>query len=113
MRYRKALSYCLLGLIWVQAAWANDKFGGIWAKTTSECNDREGPNTRTLIRRNEYHTYERHCKVISEAKAANHVSLEMTCVEAGLEPERQKITLRSISRNRLEINGTPYVGCRR
>jgi hypothetical protein len=101
-------------------------FGGLWAKTTKECLDEDGPNSRTLIDLTNvvdgkptpiFDQYENHCLIDWKSTAGEKTSLNVTCFEfwdnftKRVDGEKRMIKLSPGGNNRLVINGESYVRC--
>ena len=100
-----ALAFTLLA---IESAGAAETWEGLWAKTSKECRNREGPDSKTMIDLNGsengrpaplYDQYENHCRIDSHAKQGNVITLRLTCYEfcddykAKKNPRRDTITV--------------------
>ncbi len=66
-----------------------------------------------------YDQYENHCRIDSHATRANVTTLKLTCYEfweyykAKKEPRRDTITVTPKDRDRIVMNGSSYIRCRK
>lgn len=99
-------------------------FEGVWARTTAECDDEDGPNTRTLIDMSNkvgplYDGYEHHCRILDVSVAGPARTLSLSCHEfwedftKKASPTRETAKLEVRSAQSMRINGKPYVRCLR
>lgn len=109
-----------------QGALAAEPFEGVWAQTSKECRDKEGPNSRTFIDLHNkedgkaaplFDQYEHHCRIEKTDRVGATVKLSLVCYEfwedysAGKDSRRESATLASHGKNRLKMNGKTYVRC--
>lgn len=110
-----------------RAATAAEPFEGVWARTMKECRDKEGPNSRTFIDLSGkedgkpaplFDQYEHHCRIEKTDRAGATVKLSMVCYEfwddyrANKDSRQEDVTLASLGKSRLKMNGKTYVRCR-
>jgi hypothetical protein len=99
-------------------------FEGIWAQTRAECEDDEGPNSRTLIDMTSkegplYDQYEHHCRIQGVAGSGDIRTLTLSCHEFWEEfrkrtsPTRESVRLEQRGAQSLRIDGKTYVRCLR
>ena len=99
-------------------------FEGIWAQTRAECEDDEGPNSRTLIDMSNkegplYDQYEHHCRIQGVTGRGHVRALTLSCHELWEEfrkrssPSRESVRLEQIGAQSLKIDGRTYVRCLR
>jgi len=112
----------LLGTAAISAN-AREDFEGIWAKTDAECQDEEGPNSRTLIDMRDpktgplYVQYENHCRIMDVGQKSGSYILRLTCFEFWEDFEKQKNPRNTMARITLRgpqsilIDGSRYVRC--
>jgi hypothetical protein len=120
-----ALAFTLLA---IESAGAAETWEGLWAKTAKECRNREGPDSKTMIdlRGSEngrpaplYDQYENHCRIDSHAKQGNLITLQLTCYEfwddykAKKSPRRDAVTVTPLDRQKILMNGKPYIRCKK
>ena len=101
-------------------------FEGVWAKTTEECLDEDGPNSRTLVDLTNvvdgkptpiFDQYENHCLIDRKSAAEEMMSLNVTCFEfwhyftKRVDGEKRIIKLSPGGNGRLVIDGESYVRC--
>ena len=107
---------------------AAEKWEGYWAKTSKECRDGDGPDSKTLIdlRNSEngkpaplYDQYENHCRIDSHATMGNVTTLKLTCFEfwddyrARKSPRRDTVRVTLMDDNGIRINRASYVRCKK
>ena len=107
---------------------AAEKWEGYWAKNRKECRYGDSPDSKTMIdlRNMEngqpaplYDQYENHCRIDSHATTANVTTLKLTCYEfwefykAKKEPRRDTVTVTPKGRDRIVMNGSSYIRCRK
>ena len=122
-----ALAFTLLAIESAGAA-AAETWEGLWAKTAKECRNREGADSKTMIdlRGSEsgrpaplYDQYENHCRIDSHAKQGNLITLRLTCYEfwddykAKKSPRRDTVTVTPLDRQKILMNGKPYMRCKK
>ncbi|WP_052764106.1 hypothetical protein [Microvirga massiliensis] len=100
-------------------------FEGIWAQSEAECDDEEGPNSRTLIDMRSKKTgppfdqYENHCRITTVDGGPTGATLKLSCHEFWGDFEKKRdATLTSIritprSAQSIRIDGKPFVRCLR
>jgi len=109
---------------WEQSRMA---FEGIWAETEAECNDEEGPNSRTLIDLRNlvkgkkvplFDQYENHCKIQDMVPAGIDIALKVTCYgfwedfEKNEDGQEGLVKLSARSAPLLEIDGKKFQLCK-
>jgi hypothetical protein len=102
-------------------------FEGLWAKTTEECLDEDGPNSRTVIDLTNvvdgkqtpiFDQYENHCLIDRKSADGEKTSLNVTCFEfwedftKRVDGEKRTIKLSPGGNGRLIIDGESYVRCK-
>jgi len=107
---------------------AAEVWEGYWAKNRKDCRYNDGPDSKTMIylKNKEngrpaplYDQYENHCRIDSHATRANVTTLKLTCYEfweyykAKKEPRRDTITVTQKDRDRIIMNGSSYIRCRK
>ena len=118
-----AVLLALLSVLPVQAAPRAD-YEGIWARTRAECEDQEGPNSRTLIDMGGkvgplFDQYENHCRIEKVTGSGGTHDLKLRCFEFWDEWKRNGESTRTTARlvqqgaQSLRIDGKPYVRCLR
>jgi len=110
------------------SAAAAEVWEGYWAKNRKDCRYNDGPDSKTMIdlKNKEngrpaplYDQYENHCRIDSHATRANVTTLKLTCYEfweyykAKKEPRRDTITVTQKDRDRIIMNGSSYIRCRK
>lgn len=99
-------------------------FEGIWAQTRAECEDDEGPNSRTLIDMSSkegplFDRYEHHCRIVSVEGGGTSKRLTLSCHEFWEEfrkrtsPTRESARIEQKGAQSLRIDGKAYVRCLR
>ncbi len=109
-------------------ATASEYFEGTWARSKAECNDREGPNSRTLISLSNringrrvplFDQYENHCKIVRHATNSGITILKANCFEFWenftKDENGQNVAIALDVRNKmsLTIDGVAYLRCAR
>jgi hypothetical protein len=113
----------LLTVLPAQAA-PRAEYEGTWARTKAECNDPEGPNSRTVIDMGArggplFDQYENHCRIEKITGEGGRHALALRCFEfweefkKGGESNRATATLVQDGAQSLRIDGKPYVRCLR
>lgn len=114
----------LASVVGPAAAAPRSDFEGVWARTQAECDDEEGPNSRTMIDMSNkvgplYDGYEHHCRILDVSVAGAARTLSLSCHEFWEEftkktsPTRETAKLEVRSAQSMRIDGKPYVRCLR
>ena len=124
---KQASGAVLLALLLVLPAHAAPRadYEGIWAQTKAECEDEEGPNSRTLIDMAGkagplFDQYENHCRIEKVTGSGGTHELKLRCFEFWEEfrkknGESRRTTARLVQNGAqsLRIDGKAYVRCLR
>ena len=98
-------------------------FEGVWAATDRECEDEEGPNTRTLIATKGtkvgplFDQYENHCRIMKVQPGSSGYRLSLVCYEFWEDFGKKKgsrnvtVTLAVQTPQRMIMDGKKYVRC--
>jgi hypothetical protein len=102
------------------------QYEGYWAETNSECLDKEGPNTRTLIDLSNkvngkslpiFDKYEWHCKILKASGNNKNTKLQLRCFESwddlekNIDGTKSNVSLTLQSTQSLKINGVKHERC--
>jgi hypothetical protein len=98
-------------------------FEGVWAATDRECEDEEGPNTRTLIATKGtkvgplFDQYENHCRIMRIQPGSRGYRLSLVCYEfweyfeKRKDPRNVTVNLVVQTPQRILMDGKKYVRC--
>jgi hypothetical protein len=110
-----------------QASNAAEPFEGVWATTSKECRDADGPTSRTLIDLGNviagkpapiFDQYENHCKIRRKTVSRNETILAATCFEfwetftKDIEGRKTAIKLSPGPNGSLKIDAQLYRRCK-
>lgn len=129
---RKILTITLASLFAVLAAQtsahAAQTFDGLWAASSKDCRDKDGPDSKTFIDLDNVikgkpaplvDQYENHCRVDRRTPAGDGLVLTTTCFEfrddynKGANGRKVTIMLLPGPKDTLRIDGKPYLLCKR
>lgn len=128
---RKILTITLASVVAVLAqtsAHAAPPFDGLWATSSKDCRNKDGPDSKTFIDLDNVikgkpvplvDQYENHCRVDSKTPAGDGLVLQTTCFEfwddyiKGENGQKVTIKLSPGPKGTIRIDGKPYLLCKR
>ena len=123
-----ALASALAVLTMQASSHAAQNFDGLWATTSKDCRDKDGPDSKTFIDLDNLingkpaplvDQYENHCRVDRKTPAGDGWILSTTCFEfwddynKGANGRKVTIKLSSGPKDLIRIDGKPYLLCKR
>jgi hypothetical protein len=127
---RNVITIAIAGILLALAApslRAAETFDGLWAKTTKDCRNKEGPDSKTFIDSSKpiggkpapmVDQYENHCRIDRKTTVGDGLHLAVTCFEfwddfkKGTDSRKAIIKLAPGSNGTIKIDGESYLKCK-
>ena|SRR5437764_6002602 len=117
----------LIFVLGTPSAPAAEGFDGLWAKTTKNCRNKEGWDSKTFVDLGKpiggkpapmVDQYENHCRIDRKTAVGDGINLAVTCFEfwddfkKGTDSRKATIKLAPGSNGTIKIDGKPYLRCK-